>query len=573
METNKSESEKKLAKLEREVKLLRTALQQQSHLQTLLEQSNEKLAEQEKIIRVERDRAEEATKAKSMFLANMSHEIRTPMNGVLGMTEILKDTSLTKDQQNYLGIIETSANNLLSIINDILDFSKIEAGKIELEKAPVRLETVINEVGDILASKAAKKNIELITYVDPDIPHLIEADHVRIRQVVLNLVGNAVKFTDQGSVFVSCEMVKQEEKLVAISFKVVDTGIGISEENKRKLFQSFTQTDDSVTRKYGGTGLGLTISKKLVDLMGGNIVVESQPGKGSEFSFEVKFPVLSQKAFYSDRLKDIKVTAVDDNPTNRLILRRYLKAFDVEAHIFHTPEGMLKDFVKKYQNNEFYDVILLDYTMPRYSGLDLVKLLNQQAKGHKSKAILLSSITDMISDKILKEIGVNLQLSKPLKVSQLYDSIYHVLFATDETSIEEHADKKEDTIQSVQYRILMAEDNLINQHVAQSVLGKLGQKADLASNGKEALKKYMENDYNVVLMDVEMPIMDGIEATEAIREYELQNKKSPALIIALTAGVSKEDKEKCLAVGMNHFVPKPFNIKHIADIFQSLAND
>ncbi|HKK10052.1 MAG TPA: response regulator [Bacteroidales bacterium] len=558
-----------LEKLRRDNKLLRSALKQYEHLQKLYEQANIMLKEKEAEVRKQKEKAEEATRAKSLFLANMSHEIRTPMNGVLGMAEIMKDTTLNDDQREYLGVIETSANNLLSIINDILDFSKIEAGKIELEKAPVRIETVVNEVSDILATKAAKKHIELITFVNPDIPDLVEADHVRLRQILLNLANNSVKFTDEGHVLLSCELIKKEDRCVFIHFKVEDTGIGISEENQKKLFKSFSQTETSTTRKYGGTGLGLTISKQLVELMGGNIKVKSGPGEGSTFSFEISLPIISEKAFYTDKIKNLRITAVDDNSTNRLVLRKYLEAFDSEAKIFHSVKGFFNDFVKKTEAGEPYDVALIDFNMPHSNGLELAANINKKFPDHPSRIIILSSITDLISKEHTSKYGIDAQLNKPLKVSQLFNTIYLAMNPVEKK--EDTENEKKDAF--AEYQILLAEDNRINQRVALSLLSKLGQNADVVSNGKEAVEKFKEKYYDLVFMDVEMPLMDGITATKQIRKFEHENNRKEVCIVALTAGVMKEDKEKCLNAGMNDFIPKPFNIKHITDIFSKLCNE
>ncbi|MEI6455758.1 MAG: response regulator [bacterium] len=524
---------------------------------------------------VARDQADAASRAKSLFLANMSHEIRTPMSGVLGMAEILQQTSLSSEQREYLDVIVTSANNLMTILNDILDFSKIEAGKIELEKIPFSVQKVVEEVSDLLVVNAQEKRIHLLTFVDPNIPSVIKGDPVRLRQILLNISNNAIKFTERGEVVITAEFLEWDDNIVKILFRVKDTGIGISEAGIRKLFQSFSQVDASSTRKFGGTGLGLAISKRLVSHMKGEFSVESKLGIGSSFSFTAIFGRIPEEEIhdsFTDLVKGLKVLIVDDHESNRFVFRKYLERWECESEEAENASQALTMMQDKVAINRPYDLVLVDFQMPDMDGIQLARKVVHDTALKKYKMILLSSMTDLLTRKEIIDAGFRGSLSKPVKLDQLKRSIAEVLSRKEKSQDHGSEESKEpDQKPERKLRILLVEDNLINRKVALVTLNKLGQQTDVAENGKVAVDLFEKNHYDLVLMDIYMPEMDGLDATIEIRKREKSDpSRNPVYICAITANSMKEDEVRCYKAGMNNYISKPFHLDELTGVLKSL---
>jgi two-component system, sensor histidine kinase and response regulator len=517
-----------------------------------------------------KEAAEAASRAKSEFLANMSHEIRTPMNGIIGMTELALDTSLTEVQREYLTVVKTSANCLLAVINDILDFSKIEAGKLDLESLVFQPRETIGDVMRNLAARAQEKGLELTFSVSPNVPENLVGDPGRLQQVLTNLVGNATKFTNEGEVAVTVVREVDEGDGCLLHFTVRDTGIGIPLEKQSVIFSAFAQVDGSTTRKYGGTGLGLTISAQLVELMGGRIWVESEVGKGSTFHFMGRF-ALGQTAEERGspaqlaRLREMPVLIVDDNATNRRILQEMLRAWDMRPALASSGREALAVMWEAAAAREPFPLVLLDGHMPEMDGFQLADRIRRSPELVGATIMMLTSGGHTGDVARCREVGIAVYMMKPIRQSALLDAM---LIALGRTPVKPRVaagptgkmTKRIPLLRRI--RILLAEDNAINQMVALRTLGKEGHKVVVAENGRVALEMLAKETFDVVLMDVQMPEMDGFEAAEEIRRRE-QGTGRRIPIIALTAHAMKGDRERCLKSGMDGYVSKPIMIEEL----------
>ncbi|MBI4970876.1 MAG: response regulator [Candidatus Omnitrophica bacterium] len=524
-------------------------------------------------LRQDRDIALELSRAKSEFLATMSHEIRTPMNAVIGMTDLLEESPLSVEQREYVRILKNGGETLLNLINNILDLSKVESGNLELEKAWFNLEELCEQVMELVAYRAHAKGLELAFQILPEVPTKLMGDSNRLKQVLVNLIGNALKFTEKGEVVLEVTSAEKTEDQCRLLFSVKDTGIGIPNEKLKQIFDPFTQADASTTRKYGGTGLGLTISKKLAERMGGGIEVTSQLGQGTTFCVTLPFEIQKggsiQETSSISSLKGLSVLLVDDNATNRLILNRILESWEAQVTQAASGEAAISELKRSIAANHPYQLLLLDCRMPNMDGFQLIEEIKKESHCERITILMLTSDARYGDIARAQKLGVSGYLLKPIRKMDLFNMITSTLA------------KREDKVQGPEFKetvpqnnfvqplhILLAEDVQDNQILIQAYLKGTSWRLDFACDGREAVEKIQSDHYDIVLMDIQMPVMDGYAATHAVRNWEKEQGRDSVPIVALTARALKEEVQKSIDAGFTAYITKPIKKQRLLDVIQ-----